>query len=117
MTVVHPIFVVLATPLPPVLGRGVGNGLMKSIGNTAVLAWPPVSKVVAPVPSPPVLGGRGVGVRGDSIPRENVRFLHSTCPPHPQPLSPEYRGEGSGQRNENWMNDAIGFHQPSPGLI
>ena len=38
-------------------------------------------------PSPAVLGGRGVGVRG--------REATEKCTPHPQPLSPEYRGEGS----------------------
>src|ERR1700675_4750934 len=53
-------------------------------------------------------------VRGDSIPRENIGFLHNTCPPHLRPLSPEYRGEGSGQRNEIGMNEVIGIHQPTP---
>ena len=39
------------------------------------------------VPLAPVLRGEGPGVRGDV-------FCDSTAPPHPRPLSPEYRGEG-----------------------
>src|SRR5579863_8515478 len=54
-------------------------------------------------PSPPVLGGRGEGVRGDRIPRENFKFLHTTCSPSPLPLSPEYRGEGN-TRIESWIH-------------
>src|SRR5581483_1706333 len=40
-------------------------------------------------PLSPVLGGEGPGVRGALLcqPKEGT--------PHPQPLSPEYRGEGS----------------------
>jgi nicotinate-nucleotide pyrophosphorylase (carboxylating) len=38
-------------------------------------------------PLSPVLGGEGSGVRGVNP--------ATTQPPHPQPLSPEYRGEGS----------------------
>src|SRR5450755_3253403 len=48
------------------------------------------------LPSPPVLRGRGVG--GEGV---HSRVNHGVTPdlvsstPHPQPLSPEYRGEGS----------------------
>src|SRR5262245_57942664 len=38
-------------------------------------------------PLSPVRGGEGLGVRGLRFPK--------TPPPHPRPLSPEYRGEGS----------------------
>ena len=38
-------------------------------------------------PLSPVLRGEGSGVRGGD-------FSQSKCTPHPQPLSPEYRGEG-----------------------
>ncbi len=39
-------------------------------------------------PLSPVLGGEGLGVRGRS------RAKGLSLPPHPRPLSPEYRGEG-----------------------
>src|SRR5205814_1837238 len=38
------------------------------------------------LPSPLYSGGEGLGVRGWGTKRQ--------APPHPQPLSPEYRGEG-----------------------
>src|SRR5205823_1795275 len=46
-------------------------------------------------PSPPVLGGRGAGVRGVSIPRENMTVQHRSLSPLTPPSPPEYRGEGA----------------------
>src|ERR1700751_5608430 len=42
---------------------------------------------VSSSPRPPSSGGEGLGVRGGFLPGQ-------AQPPHPQPLSPEYRGEG-----------------------
>ena len=67
-------------------GRG-GNG-----GGCYRIAISNFSRLtgLSPRPGTP---GRGVGVRGDSL-TPGFMILHGFWPPHPQPLSPEYRGEG-----------------------
>ncbi len=51
-----------------------------------------VSSLVAPSPLP-FTRGRGAGVRGlVSLAKRDI--FAPTMPPHPRPLSPEYRGEG-----------------------
>ncbi len=47
----------------------------------------PASKSLFRKPLSPCTRGRGVGVRGHEAAEK--------CTPHPQPLSPEYRREGS----------------------
>src|SRR5262245_42697740 len=61
------------------------GALHETNSHLRLLIFRKVMRVFSPLS--PVLGGEGPGVRGPSRPTHH--------PPHPQPLSPEYRGEGS----------------------
>src|SRR5258708_15699243 len=67
-------------------------------------------------PSPlPCSRGRGAGVRGlESLARLDI--LAPTMPPHPRPLSPEYRGEGrsKAQLNSDESSSAFSSAHPQP---
>jgi len=54
-----------------------------------------VLRAIESSPLAPVLRGEGSGVRGLASRQDGVTELASVSSPHPQPLSPEYRGEGS----------------------
>src|SRR5205823_5651838 len=73
-----------------------------------LVVLPPAEFVPArSFPSPPVLRGRGAGVRGLSITRSILvipRRLLSPSPP--TPLPPEYRGERGARRENLVLNNA-----------
>src|SRR5260221_4983181 len=82
-------------------------GLMKTKEDFAILVSATFQRSVAPSPLP-CTRGRGVGVRGlESLAKRDI--FAPTMPPHPRPLSPEYRGEGRSKAQLNSDESSSAF--------
>jgi hypothetical protein len=82
-----------------VIMAGFGRGKLSSRRTELIPFYEsvPEGRMTAETLSPlaPVLGGEGSGVRGWNQAATSTLLEICPTPPHPQPLSPEYRGEGS----------------------
>ncbi len=95
--------------------RAGGGGCWGSHGQTSCPWHPkigPCADLVAPSPCP---RGEKAGVRGDSMPRENLTIVHTAEPSFL--LSPEYRGEGNTGYRHCSTNLKLGGYSKGPSAM